>query len=79
VGDASRSPGLAYFLTADPPTLDPALSSDVQSGEMVALLFDNLVQFDPEGRLQPGLADRWESDPTGTVYTFKLRSSATFH
>jgi peptide/nickel transport system substrate-binding protein len=51
----------------------------VQTGEVVALLFDNLVHFDTEARLQPGLATRWEADPTGRIYTFHLRSGATFH
>jgi peptide/nickel transport system substrate-binding protein len=51
----------------------------VQSGEVVTLLFDNLVQFDTDGRLQPGLAARWESDRTGEVYTFHVRAGATFH
>ena len=75
-----RAPrGLQYYLSADPASLDPALSNDVQSGEVVTLLFDNLVQYDADGRLQPGLASRWESDSTGTVYTFHLRTGPTFH
>jgi ABC-type transport system substrate-binding protein len=73
-----NSTRLEYFLTADPPTLDPALSTDVQSGEAVTLIFDNLVQFDVDGRLQPGLASRWEADRAGRVYTFHLRSGPTF-
>ena len=79
VGDRSRAGGLTYFLTADPASLDPAASNDVQSGEMVALLFDNLVQFDVDAGLEPGLATHWEVDPSGMVYTFHLRSGATFH
>src|SRR6476469_5315586 len=79
VGDRSRAGGLTYFLTADPASLDPAASNDVQSGEMVALLFDNLVQFDVNAGLEPGLAERGEVDATGTVYTFHLRSNARFH
>ena len=79
VGDGPRGSGLQYYEGADPASLDPAVSSDVQSGEVVALLFDNLVQFDTEARLQPGLARRWESDRTGRVYTFHLRTGATFH
>jgi len=79
VGDGTRPNGLSYFLTADPASLDPAASNDVQSGEMVALLFDNLVQFDVDAGLVPGLATRWEADATGTVYTFHLRTNARFH
>ena len=72
-------PGLTYYLNSDPASLDPALSTDVQTGEIVAMLFDNLVQFDTDGGLEPGLATRWEADPTGRRYTFHLRSGATFH
>jgi Bacterial extracellular solute-binding proteins, family 5 Middle/Binding-protein-dependent transport system inner membrane component len=76
---AAHQSGLDYFLSADPAWLDPAVSSDVQSGEVMALLFDNLVQFDPDGQLRPGLATRWEADRSGAVYTFHLRKGATFH
>jgi ABC-type transport system substrate-binding protein len=79
VGDAPHGAGLQYYESADPASLDPALSSDVQSGEMVALLFDNLVQFDVDAKLEPGLARRWETDSSGTVYTFHLRTGARFH
>jgi peptide/nickel transport system substrate-binding protein/oligopeptide transport system substrate-binding protein len=79
VGGEARGGGLQYYESADPASLDPALSNDVQSGEVVTLLFDNLVQFDPDARLQPGLATRWESDRSGRVYTFHLRTGARFH
>ena len=75
----TSSGSLRYYLTADPVTLDPALSTDVQSGEVVAMIYDNLVQFDVDGRLAPGLAKTWESDSTGRVYTFHLRTGVTFH
>jgi peptide/nickel transport system substrate-binding protein/oligopeptide transport system substrate-binding protein len=78
-GEGGRSDtALHYYLTADPVTLDPALSTDVQSGEVVATIFDNLVQFDVDGRLVPGLASRWEADSTGLRYTFHLRGGVTF-
>jgi len=70
---------LNYYFYYDPRSLDPALSTDVPTGEVIALLFDNLTQFDAEGRLQPGLARRWEMSGTGTVYTFHLRGNARFH
>ena len=70
---------LEYYFTYDPRSLDPAFSTDVPTGEVDALLFDNLTQFDVEGRLQPGLAQSWEVDPAGSRYTFHLRTNATFH
>jgi len=70
---------LNYALSQDPRSLDPALSTDVPTGEMVTLVFDNLVQVKPDGALAPGLAHRWTVDPAGAVYTFQLRSGVTFH
>jgi peptide/nickel transport system substrate-binding protein/oligopeptide transport system substrate-binding protein len=80
---ACTAPGpsrtLEYYFTYDPRSLDPAYSTDVPTGEVAALLFDNLTQFDPDGRLVPGLAVRWSVDPTGIMWTFHLRHDAAFH
>ena len=62
VGGDQAGRGLVYYETYDPRSLDPALSTDVPTGEMVTLLFDGLTQFDPDGRLLPGLSDRWTTD-----------------
>jgi ABC-type transport system substrate-binding protein len=70
---------LNYYFTYDPRSLDPALSTDVPTGEVVSLLFDNLTQFDPDAKLIPGLARNWETDQSGQRYTFHLRPDATFH
>ncbi|MGH7559744.1 MAG: ABC transporter substrate-binding protein [Gemmatimonadales bacterium] len=78
-GGSSPGSALQYYLVSDPRSLDPALSTDVTTGEVVALLFDNLTQFDAEGRLGPGLATRWETDSAGRTYTFHLRSGVRFH
>src|SRR5437870_9287561 len=83
-GGPSGSHGslLAYYETYDPRSLDPALSTDVPTGEMVALAYDGLTRFDPDGRLLPALADRWtvaRSTPSGLRYVFHLRAGVKFH
>jgi ABC-type transport system substrate-binding protein len=78
-GDPGNDRTLNYFFTYDPRSLDPALSTDVPTGEVVSLLFDNLTQFDAEAQLKPGLARSWETDAAGKVYTFRLRRDARFH
>src|SRR5690348_1541293 len=77
-GESGGGSALQYYQSADPLTQDPALSAEVQSGEVVTTLFDNLVQFDVDAQLVPGLATRWEADSTGGVYTFQLPNDATF-
>ena len=70
---------LVYYETYDPRSLDPALSTDVPTGEMVTLLFDGLTAFDPDGRLVPGLSDAWTVDRSGRHYVFHLRAGVKFH
>jgi peptide/nickel transport system substrate-binding protein/oligopeptide transport system substrate-binding protein len=77
--DSDHSRDLIYYESYDPRSLDPALSTDVPTGEMVTLLFDGLTQFDPDGRLLPGLSDRWSVDARGQRYVFHLRAGVTFH
>ena len=70
---------LVYYESYDPRSLDPALSTDVPTGEMVTLLFDGLTQFNADGELLPALSDRWTADRTGQRYVFHLRSGVAFH
>ncbi len=80
---ACSSPGdpatLNYYFYSEPRSLDPALSTDVPTGEVVAMIYDNLTQFDAKGELGPGLARAWQADAGGLHYVFHLRRDATFH
>ena len=76
---AAGRAGLVYYESYDPRSLDPALSTDVPSGEMVTLAFDGLTRFDPDGRLEPALADRWTASRDGRRYVFHLRAGVKFH
>src|ERR1041384_6250644 len=77
-GGQAGGRGLVYYERDDPRSLAPALSTDVTTGEMIALLFDGLTQFDGDGRLLPALSDRWTADRTGQRYVFHLRPGVTF-
>ena len=63
----------------DPRSLDPALSTDVPTGRATGYVFDGLVRFTPEARVEPALAERWETSPDGLTYTFHLRRGVAFH
>src|SRR5258705_3598654 len=78
-GERGQVRGPVYYERDDPRSLDPALSTDVTTGEMIALLFDGLTQFDGDGRLLPALSDRWTADRTGRRYVFHLRAGVSFH
>jgi peptide/nickel transport system substrate-binding protein/oligopeptide transport system substrate-binding protein len=75
-----RSGGtLRMALSADPPTLDPALTTDLTSAAIVRQVFDTLVELDERLTSRPALARSWTVSPDGRVYTFELRRDVRFH
>ncbi|NLE75200.1 MAG: hypothetical protein GX605_00430, partial [Chloroflexi bacterium] len=42
-------------------------------------IYEPLAVPGPGGAYQPCLAERWESDPQGRVWTFRLRPRVVFH
>src|SRR5436309_14842971 len=60
-GGRAEGRGLVYYETYDPRSPDPALSTAVPTGEVAALLFDGLTQFDAAVHLLRGLSDAWTS------------------
>jgi peptide/nickel transport system substrate-binding protein/oligopeptide transport system substrate-binding protein len=84
VGDgapaAPRSGGtLRMALSADPPTLDPALTTDLTSAAVVRQVFDTLVELDEQLTPGPAIARRWTVSADRRVYTFELRRDVRFH
>jgi peptide/nickel transport system substrate-binding protein/oligopeptide transport system substrate-binding protein len=69
---------LVVAVESEPASLDPALSKDVPSGRLVALLYSTLVRFDRELRIEGDLADSFLVQPDGRTYTFHIRPDATF-
>ena len=62
-----------------PITLDPAVSHETASHFYISNLFAGLVRFGPDHQVQPDLAESYEVDESGTVYTFTLREGIAFH
>ncbi|MFN3652885.1 MAG: ABC transporter substrate-binding protein [Armatimonadota bacterium] len=65
--------------TAEPTTLDPAQVQDGPTIEFMMHVFEGLVQWSPENKLVPALAEKWEISPDGRTYTFTIRQGAKFH
>ena len=66
-----------YNNQGEPETIDPPLHSGHPDALVVIQLFEGLTSFHPQ-TLEPipGVAERWEVSPDGTVYTFHLRKDA---
>ena len=66
-------------LYVDPPTLDPHVTTDATSAQIIVEVFGGLVTIDPALDIVPDLAESWDVSEDGTVYTFRLRQDAVFH
>lgn len=62
----------------DPETLDQHKTSTVVEARILRDLYEGLVVYDSAGNVIPGVAESWESNDDGTVYTFNLRDDATW-
>ncbi|MGF0536694.1 peptide ABC transporter substrate-binding protein [Agrobacterium sp. ES01] len=75
------SPALAEAVlhrgnSGEPTSLDPAHISINIEGFIIYDLFEGLTIFGPDGKLQPGAAEKWDVSEDGTVYTFHIRDNA---
>ncbi len=77
-GNVLRLPG-GSGMGGDPPTLDPANTSDVESATYIVEIFSGLVGFNKDLKIVPDLAEKWDVSNDGKTYTFTLRQNAKFH
>jgi peptide/nickel transport system substrate-binding protein len=75
-----RGDRLITAMISDPKTFNPLLTTDSASSLAVSDVFDTLVRVNPRTTLpEPLLAERWEHDESGTVWTFHLRRDVRWH
>lgn len=71
--DASGEKELKVQIGPNPETMDPALNSAVDGGNMLLEAFECLLIVDENGELQPGQAESWETSDDQLTWTFHLR------
>ncbi len=60
-------------------SFDPVKIVDAFSVNVLANVYEGLVDVSPEGKPVPGLAESWEHSPDGKVWTFHLKKGVKFH
>ena len=60
-------------------TMDPARNLADPDSARIALAYERLVKLDPEFNPVPELAEGWETNDTGDVWTFRLLRGVKFH
>lgn len=69
---------LVAALGINPATLDPAVSQDTITNDLMGHVFEGLVGWSAANQLVPKLAESWSVSDDGLTYTFLLRE-AKFH
>ncbi len=69
---------LAIGQDIDAVGLDPYKTTAFASLNYFEQVYNSLLQFDAQGKLQPELATSWEN-PNPTTYVFRLRKDVKFH
>lgn len=74
-GDTSAAAGkqLVAQIGPNPETIDPALNSAVDGGNMLLFAFDTLLAIDKDNKVIPGAAESFETSADGLKWTFHLR------
>jgi oligopeptide transport system substrate-binding protein len=67
---------LKVQISADPVTVDPSLSEDGLSMQIIHNVMDGLLAHDAHGKLINQLADHWVISKDGLKYEFTLRTEA---
>ena len=64
---------LTFPIPENPSTLNPLKIKNAEIYNLFTLIYEPPIRIGADGKAQPVLAETWEWDETGTVWTFHLR------
>lgn len=70
---------LKVAYNAQPPTMDPLMTTAVAARDIARNVYESLLTFDKDSKVVPMLAESVEESEDGKVLTFKLRQDVKFH
>jgi len=76
---AAQGGTLSVAIDSDPGSLNPAISTSGGTHTASELVFNGLVELDPQLKPVPELAESWEVLEGGALYRFDLRDGVTWH
>jgi peptide/nickel transport system substrate-binding protein len=65
--------------TATDTGLNPFLATAGADYRLITDIYDLLIEFGPDLKPAPGLAESWETSEDGLTWTYKIREGATWH
>jgi oligopeptide transport system substrate-binding protein len=63
---------------SDPVTIDPSLTTEISSAQVILNCFEGLMGYDAAGKLVTAAAESYTVSKDGLTYTFKLRKDGTW-
>lgn len=72
---SSDSKTFRTYMTTEPPTLDPQHVNSMAGADILYNIMDGLMR-DNNGKIEPGVATKYEVSSDGLTYTFHLRDDA---
>jgi len=67
-----------YPVVTSPTTLDPAKVQDGDTIDVIQQVFQGLVEWGPDNRVQPAIAEKWDVEDGGKTYVFHLKKGVKF-
>ena len=78
-GEDSMADELRFAINAQPPTLDPLISTADATRDVILQVFEPLVTHNSSLQPEPMLAESFEESDDGKTITFNLREGVKFH
>lgn len=78
-GEARRGGTLIVAVTSDPGHFNPGITTGFDIHAVADSMFNGLVGLDTNANPVPDLAESWEIEEDGRVYTFHLNPEARWH
>lgn len=79
-GAIEKQPGgdLYIAMPVGVSSLDPLTVTDEDLVNLLGLIYEPAICISADGKPEAGLLESWETDESGTVYTFKIRQNVMF-
>ncbi|MEV4189593.1 ABC transporter substrate-binding protein, partial [Streptosporangium canum] len=74
-GGSAGGGTFTFAISSDPGVLDPAMGVLSVTNTVLSLAYDTLARIGPDGKIIPGLAEKWDVKPDSV--TFTLRKDVT--